>query len=147
MGDDFQSRVHASSKISINGEIYFTRSYCPSRRGESGTLAWLIRSLADILSLCLLSLLSIYSVQRRYILKNGIHNISLFLIAGCYSCIIIRFIYAKNAPVLIQKLAASNVERLRDFIKHVYVDRRFTGERSQDKSPRTKMVMPLALGL
>ncbi|KAG7989018.1 hypothetical protein I3843_03G217100 [Carya illinoinensis] len=34
---------------------------------------------------------------------------------------------------------SSNVERLRDFIKHVYVDRRFTGERSHDKSPRTKM--------
>ncbi|GFY80876.1 NSP (nuclear shuttle protein)-interacting GTPase [Actinidia rufa] len=33
----------------------------------------------------------------------------------------------------------SNVERLRDFIKHVYVDRRYTGERSFDKPPRTKM--------
>ncbi|GAU39274.1 hypothetical protein TSUD_72130 [Trifolium subterraneum] len=28
--------------------------------------------------------------------------------------------------------------RLRDFIKHVYVDRRFTGERSYDKPPRAK---------
>ncbi|XP_041007423.1 LOW QUALITY PROTEIN: probable ADP-ribosylation factor GTPase-activating protein AGD14 [Juglans microcarpa x Juglans regia] len=34
---------------------------------------------------------------------------------------------------------SSNVERLRDFIKHVYVDRRYTGERSYDKSPRVKM--------
>lgn len=33
----------------------------------------------------------------------------------------------------------SNVERLRDFIKHVYVDRRYTGERSFDKPPRVKM--------
>ncbi|KAF8400763.1 hypothetical protein HHK36_014063 [Tetracentron sinense] len=33
----------------------------------------------------------------------------------------------------------SNVERLRDFIKHVYVDRRFTGERSIDKPPRVNM--------
>ncbi|XP_057468091.1 probable ADP-ribosylation factor GTPase-activating protein AGD14 isoform X2 [Actinidia eriantha] len=34
---------------------------------------------------------------------------------------------------------SSNVERLRDFIKHVYVDRRYTGERSFDKPPRVKM--------
>ncbi|XP_061366476.1 probable ADP-ribosylation factor GTPase-activating protein AGD14 isoform X2 [Gastrolobium bilobum] len=33
---------------------------------------------------------------------------------------------------------SSNVDRLRDFIKHVYVDRRFTGERTSDKPPRTK---------
>ncbi|KAJ0953876.1 hypothetical protein HanRHA438_Chr00c42g0857141 [Helianthus annuus] len=31
------------------------------------------------------------------------------------------------------------VERLRDFIKHVYVDRRYSGERSFDKPPRGKM--------
>ncbi|XP_050368783.1 probable ADP-ribosylation factor GTPase-activating protein AGD14 [Argentina anserina] len=34
---------------------------------------------------------------------------------------------------------SSNVERLRDFIKHVYVDRRYTGERNFDKPPRVKM--------
>ncbi|XP_038698552.1 probable ADP-ribosylation factor GTPase-activating protein AGD14 isoform X2 [Tripterygium wilfordii] len=34
---------------------------------------------------------------------------------------------------------SSNVERLRDFIKHVYVDRRFTGEKNFDKPPRGKM--------
>nr|POE81244.1 isoform 2 of probable adp-ribosylation factor gtpase-activating protein agd14 [Quercus suber] len=34
---------------------------------------------------------------------------------------------------------SSNVERLRDFIKHVYVDRRYTGERNYDKPPRVKM--------
>ncbi|KAE9613936.1 hypothetical protein Lal_00016447 [Lupinus albus] len=33
---------------------------------------------------------------------------------------------------------SSNVGRLRDFIKHVYVDRRFTGERAYDKPPRVK---------
>ncbi|XP_049397726.1 probable ADP-ribosylation factor GTPase-activating protein AGD14 [Solanum stenotomum] len=33
----------------------------------------------------------------------------------------------------------SNVERLRDFIKHVYVDRRYSGERSIEKPPRGKM--------
>ncbi|GMQ06641.1 hypothetical protein CsSME_00051140 [Camellia sinensis var. sinensis] len=33
---------------------------------------------------------------------------------------------------------SSNVDRLRDFIKHVYVDRRYTGERSFDKPPRVK---------
>nr|GEY15471.1 probable ADP-ribosylation factor GTPase-activating protein AGD14 isoform X2 [Tanacetum cinerariifolium] len=31
-----------------------------------------------------------------------------------------------------------NVERLRDFIKHVYVDRIYSGERSLDKPPRAK---------
>ncbi|KAG9152939.1 hypothetical protein Leryth_012558 [Lithospermum erythrorhizon] len=34
---------------------------------------------------------------------------------------------------------ASNVQRLRDFIKHVYVDRRYSGEKSVDKPPRGKM--------
>ncbi|CAK7334908.1 unnamed protein product [Dovyalis caffra] len=34
---------------------------------------------------------------------------------------------------------SSNVERLRDFIKHVYVDRRYTGERNHGKPPSTKM--------
>ncbi|KAJ7973886.1 Arf GTPase activating protein [Quillaja saponaria] len=34
---------------------------------------------------------------------------------------------------------SSNVDRLRDFIKHVYVDRRYSGERSLDKPPRAKM--------
>lgn len=33
----------------------------------------------------------------------------------------------------------SNVERLRDFIRHVYVDRRYSGERSFEKPPRGKM--------
>lgn len=33
---------------------------------------------------------------------------------------------------------SSNVDRLRDFIKHVYVDRRFTGEKASDKPPRVK---------
>lgn len=34
---------------------------------------------------------------------------------------------------------SSNVERLRDFIKHVYVDRRYTGDRSYGKPPSMKM--------
>ncbi|XP_039684783.1 probable ADP-ribosylation factor GTPase-activating protein AGD14 isoform X1 [Medicago truncatula] len=33
---------------------------------------------------------------------------------------------------------SGNVDRLRDFIKRVYVDRRFTGDRSYDKPPRVK---------
>ncbi|KAL3009459.1 hypothetical protein AAZX31_07G084500 [Glycine max] len=33
---------------------------------------------------------------------------------------------------------SSNVDRLRDFIKHVYVDRRFTGDKTNDKPPRAK---------
>ncbi|XP_039118533.1 probable ADP-ribosylation factor GTPase-activating protein AGD14 [Dioscorea cayenensis subsp. rotundata] len=33
---------------------------------------------------------------------------------------------------------SSNVDRLRDFIKHVYVDRRYTGERSTDRPPMVK---------
>ncbi|OVA13880.1 Arf GTPase activating protein [Macleaya cordata] len=34
---------------------------------------------------------------------------------------------------------SSNIRRLRDFIKHVYVDRRYTGEKSTDMPPRMKM--------
>ncbi|WJZ94630.1 hypothetical protein VitviT2T_013470 [Vitis vinifera] len=34
---------------------------------------------------------------------------------------------------------SSNVDRLRDFIKHVYEDRRYTGERGSDRPPRVKM--------
>ncbi|XP_021903175.1 arf-GAP domain and FG repeat-containing protein 2 [Carica papaya] len=34
---------------------------------------------------------------------------------------------------------SSNVERLRDFIKHVYVDRRYSGEKNYDRPPRVKM--------
>ncbi|XP_047321708.1 probable ADP-ribosylation factor GTPase-activating protein AGD14 [Impatiens glandulifera] len=37
---------------------------------------------------------------------------------------------------------SSNVEKVRDFIKHVYVDRRYTGEKSFDKPPRVKMNEP-----
>ncbi|XP_058732310.1 probable ADP-ribosylation factor GTPase-activating protein AGD14 [Vicia villosa] len=33
---------------------------------------------------------------------------------------------------------SNNVDRLRNFIKHVYVDKRFTGERSYDKPPRSQ---------
>lgn len=36
--------------------------------------------------------------------------------------------------------SASNIDRLRDFIKHVYVDRRYTGERSVEKPPRAKVI-------
>lgn len=32
------------------------------------------------------------------------------------------------------------MHRLRDFIKHVYVDRKYTGEISQETLPRIKMV-------
>ncbi|KAK4798437.1 hypothetical protein SAY86_030763 [Trapa natans] len=34
---------------------------------------------------------------------------------------------------------SSNVVRLRDFIKHVYVDRRFTGDKGSERPPRGKM--------
>ncbi|XP_021723680.1 probable ADP-ribosylation factor GTPase-activating protein AGD14 isoform X2 [Chenopodium quinoa] len=34
---------------------------------------------------------------------------------------------------------SSNVDRLRDFIKHVYVDRRYSGERGSDRPPRGKL--------
>ncbi|XP_039143029.1 probable ADP-ribosylation factor GTPase-activating protein AGD14 isoform X2 [Dioscorea cayenensis subsp. rotundata] len=33
---------------------------------------------------------------------------------------------------------SSNIDRLREFIKHVYVDRRYTGERGTNKPPRVK---------
>lgn len=34
---------------------------------------------------------------------------------------------------------SSNVERLRDFIKHVYVDKRYSGDRGGDRPPRGKL--------
>lgn len=34
---------------------------------------------------------------------------------------------------------SSNVDKLRDFIKHVYVDRRYSGERGSDRPPRGKL--------
>ena len=43
----FQPRVHTPCKISINGQIYFTRSQCPSRRGKSGIHASLFSVLGD----------------------------------------------------------------------------------------------------
>ncbi|XP_076889826.1 uncharacterized protein LOC143540728 isoform X2 [Bidens hawaiensis] len=49
-------------------------------------------------------------------------------------------IYFKEWDSQCQSLPdSSNVERLRDFIKHVYVDKRYSGERSFDKSPSVKM--------
>ncbi|XP_071729500.1 uncharacterized protein [Rutidosis leptorrhynchoides] len=48
-------------------------------------------------------------------------------------------IYLKEWDAQHQSLPdSSNVEKLRDFIKHVYVDRRYSGERSFDKPPRVK---------
>ena len=41
--------------------------------------------------------------------------------------------------------ASNNVERLRDFIKHVYVERRYSGERIFEKPPRVKVVYMLVL--
>lgn len=32
------------------------------------------------------------------------------------------------------------MDKLRDFIKHVYVDRRYSGERGSEKPPRGKLV-------
>lgn len=54
--------------------------------------------------------------------------------------LIFVFHILKIIAVLICSFAASNVERLRDFIKHVYVDRRYTGERNYGKPPSMKMV-------
>jgi hypothetical protein len=41
---------------------------------------------------------------------------------------------------LIQIFSSSNMHKLREFIKHVYVDRKYTGERSQENLPRIKLV-------
>lgn len=45
-------------------------------------------------------------------------------------------IYFKELDLHRQGPDSSNVDRLRDFIKRVYVDKRYTGERSSDKPPR-----------
>ncbi|KAG8367406.1 hypothetical protein BUALT_Bualt16G0068600 [Buddleja alternifolia] len=51
-----------------------------------------------------------------------------------------REIYLKEWDLQRNSLPdGSNIERLRDFIKHVYVDRRYTGERNLEKPPRAKM--------
>lgn len=42
--------------------------------------------------------------------------------------------------ILRQTFLSSNVMRLRDFIKHVYVDRRYSGDKNFDKPPRVKPV-------
>ncbi|OIW18949.1 hypothetical protein TanjilG_09143 [Lupinus angustifolius] len=50
-----------------------------------------------------------------------------------------REIYFKEWDQQHQSLSdSSNVDRLRNLIKHVYVDRKFTGERAYDKPPRVK---------
>jgi len=80
---------------------------------------------------------NICSVQKKSILKNGIHNVILCLIAGKH-VLVSSFV---NCRLHYSDLhsGASNVDRLRDFIKHVYVDRRFSGERTNDKPPRAKV--------
>jgi hypothetical protein len=83
-----------------------------------------------------------FSVQKKHFLKNGIHKVILYLIAGMYLlATFFLFLFLGCITLsLIDMFVASNVDRLRDFIKHVYVDRRFTGERSYDKPPRVKVV-------
>lgn len=48
--------------------------------------------------------------------------------------------FRRYGPILILFLRYSNLHRLRDFIKHVYVDRKYTGERGHDKLPAVKTV-------
>ncbi|KAF8407018.1 hypothetical protein HHK36_006140 [Tetracentron sinense] len=52
---------------------------------------------------------------------------------------VLRISKTITVTILTQMFASSNVDRLRDFIKHAYVDRRYTGERSSDKPPTVKM--------
>ncbi|KAL5994929.1 hypothetical protein ACLOJK_024986 [Asimina triloba] len=48
-----------------------------------------------------------------------------------------REIFLKNWDTQRQRLPdSSNVDRVREFIKHVYVDRKYAGERTSDKPPR-----------
>jgi len=81
------------------------------------------------------------SVQKKFILKNGTHNVILFLIAGKHllvsSCGNCRLHYSNLHS------GASHVDRLRHFIKHVYIDRRFSGEKTNDKPPRVKVLKHL----
>ncbi|KAJ9538551.1 hypothetical protein OSB04_031284 [Centaurea solstitialis] len=56
-----------------------------------------------------------------------------------------REIYFKEWDAAHQSLPdSSNVERLRDFIRLVYVNRRYTGEKSFDKPPRVKLFPSMA---
>jgi hypothetical protein len=47
-------------------------------------------------------------------------------------------IYFKDFDPRHQLPDSSNVDRLRDFIKHVYVDKRYSGDRGGDRPPRGK---------
>lgn len=75
------------------------------------------------------------SVQKKFILKNGIHKVILSLIAGNYSLVTCCNFRMHCSDCM---FGASNVDRLRNFIKNVYVDRRFAGERTFDKTQRVK---------
>ena len=80
-------------------------------------------------------------MQKKFILKNGMHYVILSLIAGNYLLYAFMYNYRMHHSfILISMVGASNVDRLRDFIKHVYVDRRFTGDKTNDKPPRAKPV-------
>ena len=52
----------------------------------------------------------------------------------------ISFVLVFIESLLIQIFASSNIHKLRDFIKHVYVERRYTGESCGSSLPRIKMV-------
>ncbi|CAK7353450.1 unnamed protein product [Dovyalis caffra] len=53
-----------------------------------------------------------------------------------------RQIYLKEwDPQRNKQPDSSNLQKLRDFIKHVYVDRRYTGEKSNEKLPRLRLVL------
>ncbi len=43
--------------------------------------------------------------------------------------------------MLTHMFVSSNLHRIRDFIKHVYVDRKYTGDKSSDKLPRLRLVI------
>lgn len=81
-----------------------------------------------------------FSVQNKCTSKIGICNASPSPTAGYYLFVMCSCKLINNYPILIYVIVASNVERLRDFIKHVYVDKRYAGERSYDKPPRVKTV-------
>lgn len=85
----------------------------------------------------------VYSVQRTFTSKSWIHSVILSLTAGHFILLFLPYcivMLVQTDFVLRQNFLSSNVMRLRDFIKHVYVDRRYSGDRNFDKPPRGKTV-------
>lgn len=64
-----------------------------------------------------------------------------FQIIGCYTIWLKERTACLNIQIiLLMCLACSNVDKVREFIKNVYVDKKYTLEKSSDRPPRDPQV-------